>query len=122
MKIAVTSKGTGLDSQVDPQFGRAAYILVVDTFSLGFEVLDNSENANAFEEAGIQTATMVSDGGARALLTGYCDPNGFKALNAMGIKVAYDARGTVRDAVKAFIEGKSSFADRANVDDAGKKD
>ena len=31
MKIAVTSKGKTMDSEVDPRFGRAAYILVVDS-------------------------------------------------------------------------------------------
>ena len=31
MKLAITSQGQGLDSQVDPRFGRAAYILIVDT-------------------------------------------------------------------------------------------
>ncbi|MDH3882088.1 MAG: dinitrogenase iron-molybdenum cofactor biosynthesis protein, partial [Desulfobacteraceae bacterium] len=41
MKIAVTSQGTNLDSQVDPRFGRAAYILIVDTETFDFEVLDN---------------------------------------------------------------------------------
>ena len=41
MKIAVTSKGKDLDSQIDPRFGRAAYIIIVDTLSLEFEVLDN---------------------------------------------------------------------------------
>ena len=30
MKLAITSKGTDLDSEVDPRFGRAAYILIVD--------------------------------------------------------------------------------------------
>ena len=28
MKVAVTSKGTLLDSEVDPRFGRAPYILI----------------------------------------------------------------------------------------------
>ncbi len=41
MKIAVTSKEKTLDSEVDPRFGRAAYILVVDSENLSFEVLDN---------------------------------------------------------------------------------
>ena len=31
MKIAVTSTGTELDSPVDPRFGRAAFILIVDS-------------------------------------------------------------------------------------------
>jgi predicted Fe-Mo cluster-binding NifX family protein len=116
MKIAVTSKGKDLSSPVDPRFGRAAYILVVDTISFDFQVLDNDENVNAFKGAGIQAATMVSEKGAEVLLTGYCGPNAFKTLQAAGIKVANDATGTVKDAVIAFNEGKFSFADEANVD------
>ncbi|NOY68803.1 MAG: dinitrogenase iron-molybdenum cofactor biosynthesis protein [Deltaproteobacteria bacterium] len=116
MKIAVTSKGTDLDSQVDPRFGRAAYILIVDTPSLEVEVLDNSENVNAFKGAGIQAAAMVSDKGAEVLLTGFCGPNAFKTLAATGVKVAMDAGGTVSDAVKAFNEGKMPFADGANIE------
>ncbi len=116
MKIAVTSKGKGLDSEVDPRFGRAAYILIVDTDSFEFEALDNSENVDAFKGAGIQAATMVSDKGAEVLLTGFCGPNAFKTLNAAKIKVANDATGTVKDAVNAFNEGKVSFADAANVE------
>ena len=67
MKVAITSKGKSLDSEVDPRFGRAAFILVVDTESFEFEALDNSENVNAFKGAGIQAASMVGDKGAYAL-------------------------------------------------------
>jgi len=52
MKIAGTATGSDLDSQVDPRFGRTVYILIVDTATLEFEVLDNSENLNAFKGAG----------------------------------------------------------------------
>ena len=45
MKIAVTSKGSDLDAEVDPRFGRAAYIIVVDSETFNFEVLDNKDNA-----------------------------------------------------------------------------
>jgi len=116
MKIAVSSQGTDIDSQVDPRFGRAAYILVIDTVSNGFEVLDNSENLNAFKGAGIQAAAMVSDSGAEVLLTGYCGPNAFKTLKAAGVKVANDVAGTVGEAVTGFSEGKFALADDANVE------
>jgi len=116
MKIAVSSQGTGLDSLVDPRFGRAAYILIIDTISSGVEVLDNSENLNAFKGAGIQTAAMVSDSGAEVLLTGYCGPNAFKTLQAAGVKVANDVAGTVGEAVTGFSEGKFALADDANVE------
>ena len=116
MKIAVSSQGIDLDSQIDPRFGRAAYILIIDTASSDIEVLDNSENLNAFKGAGIQAAVMVSDAGAEVLLTGFCGPNAFKTLQAAGVKVANDISGTVRDAVNALVEGKCSFADGANVE------
>lgn len=116
MKIAITSQGKDLDSPMDPRFGRAPYILIVDLDSHRFEVLDNSENVNAFKGAGIQAAVMVSDRGADILLTGYCGPNAFKTLNAAGVKVANDVTGTVREAVTAYSNGKVSFADGANAE------
>ena len=116
LKIAITSKGKDLDSPMDPRFGRAAYILIVDTHNHELEVLNNSENVNAFKGAGIQAAVMVSDRGAKVLLTGYCGPNAFKTLNAAGVKVANDVTGTIRDAVVAYNAGKVSFAEGANVE------
>ncbi|MEA1946744.1 MAG: NifB/NifX family molybdenum-iron cluster-binding protein [Thermodesulfobacteriota bacterium] len=116
MKIAVTSKGPDLDDRVDPRFGRAAYILVVDSKTFDFDILDNKENVNALKGAGIQAAGMVSDKGAEVLITGFCGPNAFKTLNAAKIKVASDAKGTVRDAVESFIQGKLTYSDQANVE------
>ncbi len=116
MKVAVTSKGTLLESEVDPRFGRAPYILIVDTDSLAFEVVDNSVNVNAFKGAGIQAATTVSDKGVEVLMTGYCGPKAFATLEAAGVKVVSDISGKVRDAVTAMKEGKVSYSASANKD------
>ncbi len=116
MKIAITAKGTDLDAQVDPRFGRAAYIIVVDTDSFEFKALDNQENMNAFKGAGIQAAAMVADTGADTLLTGFCGPNAFKTLNAAKVRVVNDAAGTVRQMVEKFNGGDVVFADDANVE------
>jgi len=116
MKIAVTSKGQDLQSDIDPRFGRAAYIIVVDTESLEFEAIDNSTNANAFKGAGIQAATMMSDKGVNALLTGFCGPNAFKVLKAAGINVSSDLEGTVNEAVQAFNAGQITFIDEPNIE------
>ncbi len=116
MKTAVTSKGRDLDSQVDPRFGRAAYILVIDTDTFEYEVVDNSENAKAFKGAGIQAAAGISDKKAEVLLTGFCGPNAFKTLNAAGIRIADNAEGTVKEAVQAFLDGKLPYADSPNTD------
>jgi len=116
MKIAVTSTGIDLDAQVDPRFGRAAYILIIDSETLAFEVLDNKDNVNALKGAGIQAAKMVSDKKAEVLLTGFCGPNAFKVLKAAGIGVASNAEGTIRDAVKAYLDGTLPLSDEANAE------
>jgi predicted Fe-Mo cluster-binding NifX family protein len=116
MKIAVTSKGANLDSQVDPRFGRAAYILIIDSETFGFEVLDNKENVNALKGAGIQAAKMVSEKQAEVLLTGFCGPNAFKVMKAAKIGVANNAEGSVRDAANAYLDGKLPLSDKANIE------
>jgi predicted Fe-Mo cluster-binding NifX family protein len=116
MKIAVTSQGSTLESQLDPRFGRAAFIIIVDTKTLEFEAFDNSKNKNAFKGAGIQAATMISDNDAQVLLTGFCGPNAFKTLEAAGIKVANDQTGKIIDVVKKFNLNEIVFADAANKD------
>ncbi len=116
MKIAITSQGTDLDAHVDPRFGRAAYILIVDSKTFAFEVLDNKENANALKGAGIQAGTMVNDKGAEVLITGFCGPNAFKVLKAANIGVANDASGVIREAVTAYLAGELPLAEKTNVE------
>ena len=116
MKIAVTSQGPDLDSEVDPRFGRAAYIVFVDSETFASEAVDNSENARALKGAGIQAASMVSERGADVLLTGHCGPNAYKALKAGKVDVANNAAGTVRDAVEAYNAGKMPLAQDADVE------
>ncbi|MBT3177764.1 MAG: NifB/NifX family molybdenum-iron cluster-binding protein [Desulfobacula sp.] len=115
MKIAITSKGRDLDSEVDPRFGRAAFILIIETDTIEFEVIDNSKNANSFKGAGIQAAASISDKNAKVLLTGFCGPNAFKTLDAANIKVVSDVAGNIRDVINNFNEGKFSFINAANV-------
>jgi predicted Fe-Mo cluster-binding NifX family protein len=116
MKVAVTSQGKTLDSMLDLRFGRAAYILIVDTETLEFEVLDNSENQNAFKGAGIQAGAMISDKGAEVLLTGFCGPKAFQILTAAGVKVVNDQTGRIIDVVQKFKQGDIVYSEEANKD------
>ncbi|MGD9159470.1 MAG: NifB/NifX family molybdenum-iron cluster-binding protein [Desulfobacteraceae bacterium] len=116
MKIAVTSQGTDLDAMVDPRFGRAAYLIVVDSDTNDFQVIDNAANLNAMKGAGIQAAGSIVDSGAEVLLTGSCGPNAFKALQAGKVAVSNGASGTIKEAVQAYLDGKLPHADNANVE------
>jgi len=116
MKIAITATGTDLSADVDPRFGRASYILVVDSETLDVEVIDNAANKDAFKGAGIQAAAAVSEKGAQVLLTGFCGPNAFKTLDAANIKVANDVSGTVQSAVERFKAGEHTISTAANTE------
>ncbi len=98
MKICVTSQGSDLGSQVDPRFGRAAMFLLVDTDTGKFEVIDNKQNLQAAQGAGIQTAQNVAETGAKAILTGHCGPKAFSVLTAARIEIFVGVTGTVEQA------------------------
>jgi predicted Fe-Mo cluster-binding NifX family protein len=115
MKIAVSAKGMGIDSKIDERFGRAAYILIVDSTSLEVTVLDNSENINAAQGAGIQAASMVSGSGAEAVITGSCGPKAMTAFSATNIQVFTGQTGSVRQAVERFNQGGLQPSDKADV-------
>lgn len=116
MKIALTSKGDNLEAEMDPRFGRAAFVLIVDTKTLEVEAIDNSTNVNAFKGAGIQAAATVCERGAEVLLTGYCGPKAFEVIRAGGVKVVSDVSGTVREAVEQFNSGQFTYTESANAE------
>ena len=105
MKIAVSATAPHLDADLDPRFGRCPYLLIIDTESMEFEAVENP-TLGAPGGAGIQAAQTVAETGARAVITGNCGPNAYRALSAAGIEVAVGASGSVRQAVEAYQQGK----------------
>ncbi len=115
MKIAVSATGKSMDAAVDPRFGRAAFFILVDTDTMETEVIENAQNLQAAQGAGIQTASLVARQKAQAVLTGHCGPKAFQTLKAAGIPVVTGVEGTVREAVENYRQGKYSHADAPNV-------
>lgn len=116
MKIAITSSGTKLDDEVDPRFGRARYFLVYETETGDLDVVENKQNLNAAQGAGIQAGQSVAATGAMAVLTGNCGPKAFRVLGQAGISVFVKVDGTVRQAIKDWESGLLIAADDANVE------
>jgi predicted Fe-Mo cluster-binding NifX family protein len=114
VKIAITSTGKTLDSQVDSRFGRAAWFIIVNSDSMEFEAIAN-DNVNAAGGAGISSAKVVIDSGAETVLTGNCGPNAHRTLAAGGVKLYTGAAGTVKEAVEKFKSGELTAADGPNV-------
>ena len=116
MKVAVTSQGEELSSEIDPRFGRARWLVVVDTETVEFEVHDNSVNLNSAQGAGIQTGQNIANLCVEAVITGNVGPNAFKTLNAAGVKIFLAEKQTVADAIETFKAGKLKEVDQANVE------
>ena len=114
MKIAITSKGKELGSEIDPRFGRCRYFLIVDLETLKFEAIENGSSM-AMGGAGPQASQTVSKLGAEILITGNVGPNAFQALKASGIKVMIGASGTVEDMIAKFGRGELEEISNASV-------
>ena len=108
MKIVVSSTGVGLDSSVDPRFGRCAYFVMVDTDAGAVKA-----TANPFLEAaggaGTQAALWVLEQGAEVLMTGRCGPKAAAVLADADICVIEDVFGRVGE-VTASVQGASAPA------------
>jgi predicted Fe-Mo cluster-binding NifX family protein len=103
MKIILSTTAPNLDSDVDPRFGRGAYLLVVDTKTMQAEGHPNP-GVNASGGAGIQAAQFVTEQKAEAVISGDFGPNAFDALKAAGIAMYLydnDCR-TSRQAIERF--------------------
>ena len=116
MRVAVTAKEASVDGAVDQRFGRARYLIVVDTETCESEVHDNELNLNAAQGAGIQTAQNIAQTNVRAVLTGHVGPNAFRALSAAGIQVYTGLQSTVGQAIEELTAGRLNPVDSADVD------
>jgi len=116
MKIAITAQGKELSSEIDLRFGRAKWIIVVDSETGDFVAHDNVVNLNAVQGAGIQTGQNIANLGVEAVITGNIGPNAFKTLNAAGVKIFLAESQTVQQALDSFKAGKLKELNGANVE------
>lgn len=100
-RVTVSSIGMTADDQVDEHFGRARYFIIADEQG-DITVLDNTENRNALQGAGIAAAELVASAGVSAVITGHLGPKAFAALSAAGLR-GYEGTGlSVGEALKRF--------------------
>ena len=105
MKIILTTISPSIDSEIDPRFGRGAYLLVVDTDTMQADAHPNP-GVNASGGAGIQAAQFVTDQKAEAALSGDFGPHAFAALQAAGVSMyIYGNCRAAREAVERFKAG-----------------
>ncbi len=116
MKIVFTTSGTDLAAPLDSRFGRAPKFLTYDLEVETFEVIDNGQNLNATQGAGIQSAETVARSGAKALVTGHCGPKAYRVLKAAGIAIFTSEAETVGEALELIRSGKLVEAQSPDVE------
>jgi len=123
MKIAVSSSGNNIESEVDIRFGRCPYFIIVeveDKAIKSFEALENRATAQV-GGAGISAAEIVANKNVNAVISGNVGPKAFSVFQQFNIEV-YKGVGTVKKAVEDFLEGKLEKIDLAGPMNAGKTD
>jgi len=116
MKVAITAQGKTPSDHIDSRFGRAQQFILMDTESEDYEVLDNTQNLNAAQGAGIQAAQHIVNAGADAVITGHCGPKAFRTLRAANIEIYVGTSGTVEKVFTTFKNGELKKADSADVE------
>ena len=116
LKIALTTSGSDLNAPLDSRFGRAPKFIIYDLEADKLEIVDNAQNLNAAQGAGIQSAQNIARLGVGALITGHCGPKAFRVLTQAGIKIYNSSAETVAEALEQYRAGKLSEAASADVD------
>ncbi len=108
MRIAISSTGQDLNSQLSPVFGRCAFFVIVNIENN--KIKDNKaiENKAVMQSggAGIMAAQTIGNEKINAVISSAVGPRAFDVLNQLSIGV-YQAQGaTVKEAIDLFIQGK----------------
>jgi len=69
MKVAITSTGNTLDSNLDQRFGRCAFFVIYDTETKGLEYIPNP-NKEVQEGAGPASVQLVASRNVKKIIAG----------------------------------------------------
>ena len=116
MIIAITSEGATPESQLDPRFGRAKYFLIYDDESEMWKAVDNKQNFQAAQGAGIQAAPAIANKKCNVLITGHCGPKAFRTLSAANIDIYLCKSGTVEESLEKFKKDELNKIENADVE------
>ena len=116
MKIGLSSTGNNLESRLDPRFGRTSNFIIYDLENDSYVCLDNTQNLNAAQGAGIQSAQNLINAGAEAIITGNVGPKAYQTLSAAGVEIFLSSAVTIKEAIESFKQGKLVKSNSNNVE------
>jgi len=105
MKIAISSTGKNLNSNVDSVFGRCPYFIIAEIKNkkiIKVETLKNT-SVSKLSGAGISAAQLVVDKDVNAVVSGNIGPRALEVLKQFKIKT-YKDKGSVKHVLQKFLK------------------
>jgi predicted Fe-Mo cluster-binding NifX family protein len=108
MKLVITCQGETLEDRTEQRFGRCPTFLLVDTDTFDVEAIPNQSSSQTVGASIGAAKQLTHQQQVEAVITGQVGPNAAKILETAGIPVYVGARGTAREALKAYHSGHLS--------------
>jgi predicted Fe-Mo cluster-binding NifX family protein len=102
VRVSITASGPTLESDVDPRFGRARFLLVLEDHGEIAEAIENRAAGDLPHGAGIAAVEALVRRGVTLVLTGQVGPKASEGLRAAGIELRTGAAGSCRQALAAL--------------------
>lgn len=114
MKVAITSKGRTLDSEVETRCSRSPFFVLVDTKTGGLNALKNP-GASAKDAACVEAVRFLVGEGVQIVLTGNVGHNALITMQDTNIRIYLGATGRVRETLEKFDKRKLRRAREPSV-------
>jgi len=115
MIIAITSDGSNLDSNLSEKFTRAPFIIFYNKEEETSEAIRNPYSA-LFGGAGIQTAQLIFENNANAVIACDIGLNAFRLLRSANVEVYPCSKLKVREVIREFELGRLTEVKREPKD------
>ena len=97
----------GLDSEIDPRFGRAHAFLIVEMPAGNILAEFANTAASAVQGAGTEASRSMDKNDVSGVISGRFGPNAIQSLNALGIEMwTTPEEITAKQALKDLIAGR----------------
>ena len=114
MRVAITSKGKTIDSEIESRFSRSPFFVIVNTETGHLKAFENP-GASAMDAACVGAVKFLVDRAVKAVITGNVGHNAFVTIQDTPIRIYLGATGTVREALENFKKRKLSRAKEPSV-------
>ena len=104
MKIAISTNGRGLDSNIDVKFERCNCFLIIHLEKNILKPIDNKIKDRP-HEIGSTVGKLITKEEINSVIAADIGPSAFDIFKRHGIRI-YQAKGTVEDAIRLYKNGK----------------